>query len=238
LKHVQHEVAYGHTAIHFTLQFSGRNTVAISVQPNCQVLVTAPEGADLSRIKELIHKRARWIQKQKLYFQQFFPRTPFKSYVGGETHRYLGRQYRLKLVTADKPLLKLSGGHLIIHHPEISLPYNVEVVLYNWYKDRAEQKFRERFELCLSNFSKKHSIKTPELCIRRMKSRWGSYAPSGRLILNLELIKAPIDCIDYVIAHEMCHVVHPHHGPKFYKLLKSLMPDYLAKKLKLELSLS
>lgn len=77
-----------------------------------------------------------------------------------------------------------------------------------------------------------------ELHIRKMKSRWGSYAPSGRLTLNLELIKAPIECIDYVIAHELCQAVYPHHGPKFYRLLETVMPDYSRRKAKLELTLS
>ncbi len=208
------------------------------MQPDCQVLVTAPEGTVLSRVQELVHKRARWIQKQQQYFQQFLPRTPDRKYVGGETHLYLGRQYRLKLVKADRSFLKLSGGYLIVHHPDISLSRNVEEVLYCWYRTRAEQKFRERFEQWLSNFLQIHSIALPELRIRRMKSRWGSYALSGRITLNLELIKAPVDCIDYVIAHEICHVIYPHHGPKFYKLLESIMPDYLTKKMKLEFSQS
>lgn len=238
MKKALHQVEYGHAVIHFSLQMSHRKTVSICVQPDCQVLVTAPEDAGLSRIQELVHKRARWIQKQKQYFQQFLPLTPTREYIGGESHLYLGRQYRLKLITADHSLLKLSGGHLIIHHPDISFSDNIEGVLYGWYRARAEQKFRERFELCLFNFPRKHSIEPPKLHIRKMKSRWGSYAPSGRLTLNLELIKAPVDCIDYVIAHELCHVVHPHHGPQFYRLLKSVMPDYLAKKLKLERTLS
>lgn len=241
MKQAHYNVEYGHSVINFALQFSDRKTVAICVQPDCQVIVSAPEGADLSRIQVLVHKRARWIQKQQLYFQQFLPRTPARSYVSGETHLYLGRQYRIKLVIANKPLFKLFGGHLIIHLPEPSLPDNVEEILYCWYRQRAEQKFRERFKLCLSKFPKKPSIVMPadqELHIRKMKSRWGSYAPSGRLTLNLELIKAPIECIDYVIAHELCHAVYPHHGPKFYRLLETVMPDYLTRKSRLELALS
>lgn len=234
----EHAIKYGKTTINFCLQYSDRKTVAIAVHPDCQVVVAAPAGASLTRIQELVRKRARWIQKQQQCFQQFLPRTPPRQYTGGESHLYLGRQYRLKLITAEKTFVKLSGGHLLIHQTENSLAENIEDALYSWYRCRAEQKFRERFEICLSNFPKKHSIETPKLHIRTMKSRWGSYAPSGRLTLNLELIKAPIDCIDYVIAHELCHAVHSHHGPKFYRLLKTMMSNYLLKKTKLELLLS
>ncbi len=235
---MQHVVKYGNIVIEFTLQVSDRRTVAISVQPDCEVIVKAPKGANLLRVQELVHKRARWIQKQKQYFQQFFPRTPVRNYVGGETHLYLGRQYLIKLITADKPFLKLCGRHLIIQHPDVTSPHNIEKILYAWYKSRAEQLFRERFEFCFSNFSKKCAVEVPKLHIRKMKSRWGSYALSGRMTLNLELIKASIDCIDYVITHELCHTVHPNHGPGFYKLLKSVLPDYAIKKSKLEQSLA
>lgn len=241
MKYAQYQVEYGHSVIKFSLQFSDRKTVAIAVQSDCQVIVTAPNDTDLSRVQELVHKRARWILKQQLYFQQFLPRTSARSYVSGETHLYLGRQYRIKLVTADKPLFKFSSGYLIIQHPNTSLADNVKEVLYSWYRERAEQKFNERLGLCLSKFPTKPSIVLPEaqeLHIRKMKSRWGSYAPSGRLTLNIELIKAPIECIDYVIAHELCHAVYPHHGPKFYRLLQTVMPDYLTRKSKLELTLS
>lgn len=109
MKNTQYNIEYGQSVIHFALQFSDRKTVAITVRPNCQVIITAPNGADLSRVQELVHKRARWIQKRQQYFQQFLPRTPARSYMSGETHLYLGRQYRIKLITADKPLFKFSG---------------------------------------------------------------------------------------------------------------------------------
>lgn len=123
----------------------------------------------------------------------------------------------------------------------VNLSENVEDALYSWYRQPAEQKFRKRFKLCLFKFLTKPSIVMPadqKLHIRKMESRWRSYSPSGRLTLNLELIKAPIEWIDYIISHELCHAVYPNHGPKFYRLLETVMPDYLTRKSKLELTLS
>lgn len=233
-----HAIKYGKSTIHYTLHYSNRKTVAISVQPDSQVVITAPEATDLYRIQQLVLKRARWIQKQQQYFQQFLPRTPARQFVGGESHLYLGRQYRLKLILSESRSVKLSGGYLAVHHPDISLQRTIEETVYSWYRNRAEQWFRQRFEVCITNFPRKYFIKPPELHIRKMKSRWGSYAPSGRLTLNVELIKAPIECIDYVITHELCHAVHCHHGPKFYRLLKFVMPDHVKIKSKLESTLS
>ncbi|MEX1013501.1 MAG: SprT family zinc-dependent metalloprotease [Waddliaceae bacterium] len=231
-------VAYGKTVIDFMIEHSARKTVAIAVHPDCEVVVTAPQGACSEKVRQLVHKRARWILKQKHYFEQFLPRTPSRKFVGGETHLYLGKRYRLKLISDEKPSVKLFWGYLEIRNPEPTLSLTVEKELYKWYKIRAEQKLRERFEACYTNFAEKHPIERPDLQIRKMKSRWGSYAVSGRLTLNLELIKAPIDCIDYIIIHELCHVIHHDHGAEFYRLLKLMMPDYLSKKNKLEMSLT
>lgn len=231
-------VAYGKTVIDFLIERSARKTVAIAVHPDCAVVVTAPQGTCSEKVGQLVHKRARWILKQKQYFEQFLPRTPSRSFVGGETHLYLGKRYRLKLISDDKSSVKLFGGYLEIRYPEPALHSVTEKELYKWYKIRAEQKLRERFEACFAKFTEKYPIERPDLQIRKMKSRWGSYASSGRLTLNLELIKAPIDCIDYIITHELCHVIHHDHGTEFYRLLKSIMPDYLSKKNRLEMSLA
>jgi predicted metal-dependent hydrolase len=231
-------VAYGKTVIDFLIDRTNRKTVAIAVHPDCDVVVTAPQGASTEKVGQLVHKRARWILKQKRYFEQFLPRTPSRQFVGGETHLYLGKRYRLKLISDEKSSVKLFGGYLEIRHPEPILSLTAEKELYKWYKTRAEQKLRERFEVCFTNFKEKHPINRPDLQIRKMKSRWGSYATSGRLTLNLELIKAPLDCIDYIIIHELCHVIHHDHGAEFYRLLKSMMPDYFTKKNKLEFVLS
>ncbi len=152
MKNIPHQVEYGQSVINFSLQFSDRKTVAISVHPDCQVIVAAPNDADLSKVQELVHKRARWIQKQQRYFQQFLPRTPARSYVSGETHLYLGRQYRIKLVTADKPLFKFSGGYLIIHHPDTSLADNVEEVLYSWYVSKLNKSLGSDSSFASQNF--------------------------------------------------------------------------------------
>lgn len=128
------------------------------------------------------------------FFNSFYQEPRFVNFLAGNTP-VSWSPISSETGNRKKSSIKLSGGHLLIHHPDTSVPSNIEGVLYSWYKSRAEQKFRERFELLLSSFPKKYPIKPPELHIRKMKFRWGSYSPSGRLTLNLELIKAPIDCI-------------------------------------------
>src|SRR5947207_831961 len=91
-----HSVPFGRAFIEVRVQRSNRKTLAISVRPDGAVIATAPQTADTAKILRRIQKRGRWIQQQRRYFERFLPTTPPRKYVSGETHRYLGRQYRLK----------------------------------------------------------------------------------------------------------------------------------------------
>lgn len=107
-------------------------------------------------------------------------------------------------------------------------------MLEGWYRQRAEKVFQERLDVCQAR-AKRESITATGLTIRKMKTRWGSCSKTGRILLNLELMQAPKECIDYVIMHELCHLKEHHHGPKFWQLLKKLMPDYESRKKRLDL---
>jgi predicted metal-dependent hydrolase len=95
-------------------------------------------------------------------------------------------------------------------------------------------KFAERVEVNASRFPAPELYHPCGLVIRPLARRWGSMSPTGRLMLNQRLIEAPMHCIDYVITHELCHRTEPHHGPKFFELLASVMPDWLKRKDRLE----
>ena len=106
----RHSVVYGQKTINYSLLFCDRKTMEIAVHPDSTVVVKAPVQSDISLIEEKIIKRARWIIRQLNYFKQFDPKTPERCYVNGETHLYLGRQYRLKLLEGAENSVKLSRG--------------------------------------------------------------------------------------------------------------------------------
>ena len=112
-------------------------------------------------------------------------------------------------------------------------PARVRRVLERWYAARARTQFRKRLGVCLGT-AVGRSVDPPKLQIRRMTKRWGSCGPSGTLTLNLDLIRAPRPCIDYVIVHELCHLKHPNHSQEFYRLLSTAMPDWQERKMRLE----
>lgn len=228
-------VVYGGGEIPFQLVFSKRKSLEISVYPDKSVFVKAPEGTDRDAIKAKVKKRARWIKRQILYFDQFDPRTPSRKYVSGESHLYLGKKYRLKIEVGTDNGVMLQAGFFWVTST-CGKPEHVESLLSDWYRKKADLQLNKVFLECWEKF-KRSDAEEPTLKIMQLKKRWGSLSKNRTLTLNLDLIKAPKECIEYVIIHELCHLEHYHHGPEFYQLLERLVPDWVKRKHKLEMAL-
>jgi len=227
---MMHELRYGSKKIFYHLEFSKRKTLGITVTPEMAVLVKAPEGTSIPQIEAKLEKRGAWIFKQQNYFLRFYPRTPDKEYRGGEAHYYLGRQYRLRVKAAKKNSVNFTGREIEVSHAPNS---SVKSVLRNWYRLRAKEKFAEIAEPWIKRFER-YGVHPEGIYIQEMPTRWGSCTTKGKIILNPELIKVPKVCIEYVIIHELCHLVHRNHTAKFFQLQSSMMPDWGKWKDKLE----
>ncbi len=223
-------IQFGSRKIEYSLGYSDRKTLGITVTPDLDVLVTAPIGAKENTIEEKLLKRAPWIIKQQSHFLAYHPKTPPRKYIDGETHLYLGRQYRLRLIEGVKESVKLKGKFLIVTTLKNR---NVKLLVKNWYLNHAKIRFNEIANKQIQKFSK-YEVKPSKLEIREMSLRWGSCTPNGKIILNPELIKSPKACIEYVIVHELCHLVYRDHSKKFFELQTKEMPDWKKWKGKLE----
>src|SRR5690606_812861 len=135
-----------------------------------------------------------------------------------------GRQYRLKVIKGIKEEVKLIGKYLWVHVSDKDDLHQIKKLIDKWYREHAQNKFTERFEIIFPRF-KKEGIKLPLLQLKVMSKRWGSYI-FGKIILNIKLVEAPVHCIDYIITHELCHVKNPNHGKTFYQSLNKAMPDW------------
>jgi len=228
-----YSIVYGKETIRFSLSYSYRKTLAISVHPDLSVTVTAPQGTKIEAVKQKVRKQAAWILKQRNYFSQFLPEQPPRQYVSGETHLYLGRQYRLKVVEGADESVKLKGGWICVQVKRKDDTQRIKALFDEWMLRRARERFQLSLEKCVEKL-RRYQIATPQLRIRKMKKRWGSCTARGAINLNIELIKAPSHCIDYVVVHELCHLKYPDHGKKFYALLARVMPDWEARKQRLE----
>ena len=199
--------------------------ITLKVRPNGEAILTAPKSASDEHIKFIIQKRAKWIAKKRAFFASF--KTPQKEYASGEDFRYLGRSYRLKVTQFKKECVKLQRGYLELFVKDKSDLKRKENLIYEWYHEKATLYF---FNI-LQEFNKivKQDIKSVK--IRQMKTRWGSCNPYKSYInLNIELIKKPRACIEYVVFHELVHLLHPDHSKKFYDYLTLYMPDWQKRK--------
>jgi predicted metal-dependent hydrolase len=226
---------YGSAVIEYRLRHSERRSLSISVLPDGEVEVVAPEQADPAEVDERVRRRARWILRQQRRFAEFRPITPPRQFVGGETHRYLGRQYRLKIDPAEKDRVLLRSGRLVVESSFSEDPEWTRTLLRRWMRQRAHEILRDRFNAARPVMTAL-GIEKPPLVICPMKKRWGSHTASGRVLLNDRLVSARRECIDYVIIHELCHVVEPNHSPKFFRLLSRFVPDWERRKELLERS--
>jgi len=229
-------VAYGKECIRFKVLHVARKTLAIEVLPDSSVMVKAPVGTDLEEVRRRLTKRARWIITQQQYFRQFEPRTPLRQFVGGETHLYLGKQYRLRVSEGSNDSVKLSRGYFLVTTTDLGGADKIRQMLDKWYATKATATFYGSFARCWPYFENLGLVQ-PRIQIRRMKKRWGSLSRGGLLTLNIDLIRTPKECIDYVITHELCHLRCHDHGPEYYRLLEKVMPDWEKRKHKLELAL-
>jgi len=223
-------IQFGSRSIDFRLEYSNRKSLGITVTPEMEVLVKAPKGTTMEKVNEKIRKKAPWIIKQQSFFLSFQPKTPQRKYISGETHLYLGRQYRLQIQIGKVESVKLKGKFIDVTASEKS---RAKELLKNWYLQHALKNFHAIAAPLIEKF-KKYKVEPSSIVLREMPTRWGSCTPKGKIILNPELIKAPKGCIEYVIIHELCHLIHLDHTQKFLDLQIKEMKDWEKWKMKLE----
>lgn len=222
----QHTIKYGETSIEYALIRRDRKTMGIEVHPDGTVQVIAPQDVSLAQVNDRVLKRAAWILKQQRTFNSYPPPLPPREFVSGETYRYLGRQYRLKVIEAEHDAVRLWRGRIEV---ATSMPREREQVrklVRTWFRSNATRVFKERYEHT-RKVAITHGINHQDgFRLLNMEKRWGSCTPGGILLLNPTLISAPKACIDYVITHELVHTVEHNHGPRFTQLLSQIMPDW------------
>lgn len=214
--------------------------VVIKVHPDQRVVATVPHDASEDAIVDAMHKRARWIWQSINDFAKQKDTVLHKRYVSGETQFYLGKCYVLKvIVDAEQvPNVKLSRGKLnvtIKHEANKGIDdrvVKIKPLIDKWYQHKAKAIFHERLAELLPKATWVTGI--PSFRVMAMKKQWGSCSTKGNLMLNPHLVKAPKECIDYVILHELCHIAEHNHSERFWRLLTQVMPNWKVVKAKLD----
>ncbi|MCE7914553.1 MAG: M48 family peptidase [Nitrosomonas sp. PRO4] len=220
-------IQYGDSAIEFAIEPRLTDTpkVLIKVHPDCRVVAHAPPLASDDEIIRAVKKRARWIHRQMRYFEDQRKDILPRRYVSGESHFYLGRRHVLKVHETPRstPEVKLLRGILEI---KTRTPQSEKIrsLLFDWYKTKAREVFDRRLEEVLPQTL--WVKEKPPIRLLSMQTQWGSCSPKGQLTINPHLVKAPRECIDYVLLHELCHIAEHNHSEQFYRLMKQVMPHW------------
>ena len=204
--------------------------INLKVKPSGEVILTAPTDSNERDIEYVLKKRAEWIDKKIAFFDAHRDEHE-KEYVSGENFCYLGRNYRLKVIESKEEGVKLQRGYLQVFVKDKSNTQKKKRLLHTWYSKKANIHFMQAVKKYKTIV--KQEVETVQ--IREMKTRWGSCNPvKGYINLNIKLIEKPTECIEYVVFHELAHLVHANHSVKFYNYLNLFMPDWKRRKKRLE----
>ena len=224
-------LVYGETRLPYEVnEDPGRSTrVAIHVDPDGAISVDAPSGYSDEAIKSAVQKRARWITSHVAEAVHRFAHVRPREYVSGEQVLYLGRRYILKVIITDTPLksAKLRGNRLEVQSRAGDFD-EIKGRVRGWFRARAREYFAHR----LGHLSSKLPwvATPPQFRLLDMSRQWGSCSPSGSIILNPHLVKAPSACVDYVIVHKLIHLKHHNHSSEFFRMLNSAIPEWQSHK--------
>jgi predicted metal-dependent hydrolase len=232
----EHHIRYGDQIIRFDLRVQAEREVqrlSIHVEPDGRVRVEAPPGVTHAAVLSAVRKRSRWISQHVEAALGRRTHLSPREYVSGESLLYLGRRYRLKVVVeADGTAeARMRGGFVVVTVPDRSAD-GVRTMLEAWYRLRAREVFAQRLAAVAEPLRWVRQL--PATRLRFMTVQWGSCSPAGRITLNPWLVKAPRECIDYVLLHELSHLLHHNHSPKFYRALDRHMPTWRAVKARLD----
>ncbi len=229
------QLQVGDRLVSYSLEFARRRTMSIVVQPDLRVVVKAPILAPLREVLEVVQKRGLWIVKH-LELMEKSPRALIsaKNWADGEAIYFLGKKFTLRLRAGSKRAVDVHDDEIFATAPQLPDAALAERMVETWYLAQAKLIFAERLKkyAYVPQMESVQAVK--ELRVKRLRRRWGSCSSTGNILLNTHLIKAPMECIDYVIIHELCHLKHMNHSKNYYATLAKYCPDWKLLKIKLE----
>lgn len=224
------DIQFGNTTIEYRIKRSDdRETLSIAVDPEEGVIVTAPEDVSEEKIKDCVKDRAGWIIEKQEEIKEISKPPLDKEFLSGEKLQYLGRRYRLKLIREEdieNISVSLKKGKFFVNIPEnLDGAKRRKVVrnnLLRWYYEHAEDKLKER----VGKYKDQVGVEPKSVKVKHQQKRWGSCTKNKDLLYNWRIIMAPMSIVDYVVVHELCHLREKNHTDRFWRMLKSVIPDY------------
>lgn len=219
---------YGTKTIAFEVEFRQRKTLEISIEPPDIIRVVAPIGTSEDDIIKKVKSKANWIVQRLFEYKNMKYIKIHKELVNGESFMYLGRNYSLQIIidqSEAKPEVKLHQGKFYIT-ANTSNEMILRMALQEWYREKALEKIKKR----IIYFQPYFKMEPSDIVVKEQQKRWGSCTSNNKLLFNWRCVMAPAPVLDYIVVHEMCHMVHMNHSKEYWNLVESIIPDYKERK--------
>lgn len=217
-------ISYKGILISYSIERKKRKSMAIKINNNGDFLVSVPKSMTKKSIDVFIENNIDWIYNQKILFRDKVQ----KLYVSGEKILLLGKEYLIDIIVNES--LKNAKVSLlkekIIIECTCKKSNNIKNIIENWYRKIAKEIFNER----TLYYANKIGIEYNKISIKNQKTRWGSCSSKKNLNFNFRLIMAPKEILDYIIIHELCHLIHFNHSKEYWETVEKYMPDYIERK--------
>lgn len=207
------------------IHYRRRRSLLLRVLPDKRIELLVPLRTTMREIERILLKKEGWIARRQQYYSSCVRLNNNPRLVDGAEILFLGKCYPLQLRTAKRSEIELGEDRMILYCKESASPESLNRALFAWYREKAVEIFTASLAQHLPLLKGKNR-KSPILRLRTMKRLWGSCSNSGYVTLNVHLIKTPMSAINYVIMHELCHLVVMNHGERFYRLMDQVMPDW------------
>lgn len=218
-------------SINYSLIKSSRKSIGIIVNSDGSVVVRAPQRATKKEIDEVINKRFDWILKHKKKFEEQGPAYSKREFVDGEKHLFLGKEYIMRVTVGAFNNVTINGEFIDIECKNESM---VKPLMEQWYRQKANKLIPQIITPIVDKFNSLYDVSPNKISLKNMKSRWGSCSSKANISMNIKLIKSTESCIEYVMAHELCHLLQMNHSKNYYSLLTEFMPDWRERKKNLD----
>jgi predicted metal-dependent hydrolase len=199
-----------------------RKTLGLTVDRGGELVAHVPFGTSVDELHRWINKKLLWVYRKLALKEEAAPNIRAPEYVSGEAFCYLGRRFRLKVVPSQKLPLQFDGTRFILRRDARPAEFHFR----RWYMETGTDWLQQRVE-----WLSQHTTRKPEkIEVRDLGFRWGSCGKGGVVYFNWRALQLPVRLVDYIIMHELVHLVEGHHGPAFWQALGRAMPDWQKRK--------
>ena len=226
------ELKIGNTLIEYNIVRTNRKTLGINIDLEEGVVVRSPEKLNNKKIEDIVKNKSDWILKKLDKLGEIKDKPAPKEFMSGEKLPYIGRRYRLKVIEDEnikKAKVKLYQGKFIVKvDPNLKGDKRREKIrdaFISWYREHADKKIKKR----VKKYKDQIGVEPNKIKVKKQKKRWGSCSNKGNLNFNWKLIMAPMSIIDYLVVHEMTHLIYPDHSREFWEMVETIIPDYKEK---------